>query len=122
MVTTPVTLLENLINAPSQQLWSEFYSVYWKAILIFCSKQGLRPSDARDVLQESMLTLFKHLNNGGFQYDTKKGKFRNYLFVIVRNKATDAYRRGKIRETISLGALQEKGAVLQKISEKFNKM
>lgn len=111
MYTTPVTLLDDLINAPSQRLWTEFYDIYWKAILNFCLKRGLDESDSRDVLQESMLAFYKHLVKGNFKYDKKKGKFRNLIFTIVRNKANDAYRRSKLRATISLDAILDQGCL-----------
>jgi len=113
MLTTPVTLLENLINNPDHRLWSDFYAIYWKTILNYCRKQGLSDSDSRDVLQETMLTLFKHLSAGGFRYNQQKGKFRNFLFTVVRNKVIDAFRRAQNRKTFSLDVLSDNAALIQ---------
>ncbi len=109
MLTTPATLLKNLTESPTQQLWADFYNIYWKAILGYCKKQGLNDADSRDVLQETMLAIFRILDKGGFKYDKSRGRFKNYLFQIVRHIVIDAYRRSKFRDSVSLDTLMESG-------------
>ncbi len=73
--------------------WDQFYSFYAPMIISFARKKGCSDSMAEDVLQETIVALYKSMPN--FEYDPNRGKFRSFLFRIASSKIIDSYRRGK---------------------------
>jgi RNA polymerase sigma-70 factor (ECF subfamily) len=100
MIETDETLLERVKRLDAHQAWQEFYKAYWSAILRYARKLGLSDDQAREVLQETMVTLMRQLPT--FTYDRKRGKFRNYLLTIVHRKSLAALRRAKGLPEVSL--------------------
>src|SRR2546427_8090013 len=90
-LTTHKSLLARLKDSPRECDWELFYHQYWAVILSFAQKRGLDEHAAQDVLQETMLVLMRRLPD--FNYDTARGKFRNWLLTIVVNKTREALRR-----------------------------
>lgn len=101
MQATRTSLLER-VRSEDGRAWEEFYSVYWEPILRYSRKLGLRDADAGDVLQETMVALMSILPR--FEYDRRKGKFRNFLLTIVHRKCLAAHRRAKRRGEVPLEA------------------
>ena len=64
------------------------HQLYGRRSLAFLSTLGVRGSDAEDVLQKSWLSVIEHLRKKPFT-----GSFRAWLFQILRNTATDAFRK-----------------------------
>ncbi len=79
------------LQAFDEDSWTHFYDKYAPVILNFAKKRGCSGELAEDVLQETVISLFKHLPK--FNYMQEKGRFRSYLFRIVESKIVDAYRR-----------------------------
>ncbi|OGV34966.1 MAG: hypothetical protein A2020_13385 [Lentisphaerae bacterium GWF2_45_14] len=90
---TSATFIGMLKNE-NELSWSVFYRNYAKLILNFALKRGCSRELAEDVLQETVMALFRYLR--GFDYDKKKGKFRSLLFKITESKVVDAFRKNKI--------------------------
>lgn len=80
--------------------WEEFYSIYWAPIIRYARKLGLQESEAHDVLQETMVALMSILPK--FQYDRKKGKFRNFLLTIVHRKCLGVHRKTKRKAEVGI--------------------
>ena len=76
-------MLSRLRDLGDHDSWSAFDERYRELILRYCRRKGLQPSDAEDVRQMVMLNLAKQLRT--FQYDVHKGRFRQYLGMVVRN-------------------------------------
>lgn len=91
MVETSETLLRRLREGATDDAWEDFYRLYWPAIVDYGRRVGLDHAQAKDVLQETMLTLMQLLPS--FTYDRGKGRFRNFLFTIVHRKALGRLRR-----------------------------
>lgn len=92
-LATSATFIGMLKNE-NELSWSVFYRNYSKLILNFALKRGCSRELAEDVLQETVMSLFRYLR--GFDYDKKKGKFRSLLFKITESKVVDAFRKNKI--------------------------
>jgi len=99
MERTRVSLLEK-VRTSDNRAWEEFYAVYWGPILGYCRKIGLSDADGQDVLQASMMQLMRQLPT--FQYDRKKGRFRNFLITIVHRQALKHFRKQKRLKEIAL--------------------
>ena len=78
---TSKTLLLKLKDREDQDAWSEFYKKYSGFIIGFCRNRGCSDTMCQDVLQETMVQIWKYILN--FNYDSAKGRFRSYLFQVV---------------------------------------
>ena len=67
------------------------YSRYREPLYAFLRRSGLEPSDAEDLYQDIWLGIAKSPN--GF----RGGNFRAWLFQVARNRATDRFRRRRLR-------------------------
>lgn len=102
MIDTNQTLLDRLKALPAHDAWREFYDGYWSPILRYARRLGLSSHQAEEVLQETMVALMRILP--GFQYDPRRGRFRNFLLTIVHRKGLQALRRTRRQTTIALDA------------------
>jgi RNA polymerase sigma-70 factor (ECF subfamily) len=61
--------------------WPEFHERYGQLLYRYARARGAKHEEAEDIVQEVELGLFKAIE--GFEYDTRKGRFRNYLRSAV---------------------------------------
>ena len=78
---TPPSLLERIRDHDDARAWETFCDVYSPMLYDYCRKRGLQSSDAADVVQESLLRVTKGILK--FEYDPRRGRFRDWLFKIV---------------------------------------
>lgn len=104
-LATSATFIGMLKNE-NELSWSVFYRNYSKLILNFALKRGCSRELAEDVLQETVMSLFRYLR--GFDYDKKKGKFRSLLFKITESKVVDAFRKNRIGTVFDEKQLSDK--------------
>jgi RNA polymerase sigma-70 factor (ECF subfamily) len=90
MITTPVSLLEQLRRPDEQAAWVEFVRLYGPLLFYWARKAGLQESDAADLTQEVFAVLVQKLPE--FRYDEHKS-FRAWLRTIALNKWRDGRRR-----------------------------
>ncbi len=90
---TPLSLIVRLQRPDDELAWEEFVDIYVPVIVGFLRSKGLQEADARDVTQETLRAV-KH-RIAGFDPPSEKGRFRNWLFVIVRSKLADHWRARK---------------------------
>ena len=83
---TETSLFVGLQSNGYEKIWSYFYDKYAPLISRFALRTGVPAEDVCDVLQETMLALYMALPS--FQYDPKKGKFRNYVLLITSRKCS----------------------------------
>jgi RNA polymerase sigma-70 factor (ECF subfamily) len=81
---TNPSLLYRLRNVDDRQAWEEFVEIYGPAVYGFGRKKGLQHADAADLTQAVFWRLALHLPR--FTYDPQLGRFRAWLFTIVRNE------------------------------------
>lgn len=95
---TQLTLIARLQDPKDQEAWQRFEARYRELVVRFSTRQGLQPTDAEDVAQTVFGALFRAMPR--FTLDAAKGRFRSYLFRVVRNEIS----RVRARESRPAGA------------------
>ena len=88
---TRVTLLNRLKDWRDQSSWQEFFDIYWKLIYGVARKAGLTETEAQDVVQETLLSVAKHIPT--FKYDPAIGSFKGWLLNMTRWRIVDQLRK-----------------------------
>lgn len=90
MDTTQSSLLWAVSEHGDEQAWNLFYRIYAPMLRQFSRRMGLNEVEADDVLQEVLLVVHRALREKS--YDPAKGRFRGWLFGVVRHRALSAQR------------------------------
>ena len=97
--TTRATLLERLHDGANALAWEEFFDHYWPTIYAFARHRGCSEHTSEEIVQDVMLVIFEHRDV--YQYDPTRGRFRDWLGTVVRNKVAEHRRRpaNRVRAT-----------------------
>jgi RNA polymerase sigma-70 factor (ECF subfamily) len=87
---TRPTLLSK-VRRGDEEGWSRFYEFYEDFIYSAARGAGLSHEEARDILQETMITVQNYV--AGFAPDETRARFRTWLKRIVQSRIADHYRR-----------------------------
>jgi RNA polymerase sigma-70 factor (ECF subfamily) len=79
--STRITLLTRLRSPTDAEAWRTFVDLYLPLVYRYCRKRGLQDADARDVTQQVLANVHRAMES--FEYDPRKGKFRNWLGTIA---------------------------------------
>jgi RNA polymerase sigma-70 factor (ECF subfamily) len=82
--TTHPSLLVRLRDRGDREAWGQFIQVYGPLVYGFARKQGLQDADAADLMQETLRVVAGAVR--GLEYDPRRGRFRGWLFAVVRNQ------------------------------------
>lgn len=88
---TRSSLIQQLHDWNDQDGWRDFFDTYWKLIYAVALKAGLSDAEARDVVQETVVSVARSLQAG--QYDRAQGSFKSWLCRVTRNRIVDHFRR-----------------------------
>lgn len=102
LIPTRTTLLERLKDWRDASSWQEFFDTYWKLIYSVAVKSGLKDAEAKDVVQETMISVAKHIPV--FKYDRNLGSFKLWLLNMTRWRISDQFRK---RESLVVPMFQE---------------
>jgi RNA polymerase sigma factor (sigma-70 family) len=86
---TQLTLLSK-VRRGDEEGWSRFYELYQDFIYSAARGAGLSHEEARDVVQETMITVQNYVSS--FVPDEGRARFRTWLRRIVRSRIADQYR------------------------------
>jgi RNA polymerase sigma-70 factor (ECF subfamily) len=90
-LATHASLLERLKHLEDQGSWQEFYTTYRKLIFSFALRHGLTPTEAEEVVQETVITVARNLPE--FRYDPKRCSFKTWLFNLTQWRIQDQLRK-----------------------------
>jgi RNA polymerase sigma-70 factor (ECF subfamily) len=80
-------LLVRLRDHQDHEAWAQFVDVYAPLIYDYGRRRGLQDADAADLTQ-TCLRRFA-VSVGSLEYDPQRGRFRGWLFTLVRNLLRD---------------------------------
>ncbi|MBI4327029.1 MAG: sigma-70 family RNA polymerase sigma factor [Chloroflexi bacterium] len=90
-IATRASLLEKLTNLDDQASWQRFFDTYARLIHGVALKAGLSETEAQDVVQETVISVAKHLP--GFRYDPKICSFKTWMLRLTRWRIIDQLRK-----------------------------
>ena len=70
--------------------WERFFQTYGPLIRMHGKDCGVPEGALDDLVQNVMLSVFKQSKR--FEYDPARGRFRDYLRMIIRARANDFFR------------------------------
>jgi len=82
VLSTQLSLLEDLASPRQEMAWPVFLSRYGGIVQDWCRQWGASAEEAEDIVQETLLRVF--LNIGQFQHRGRYS-FRSWLKTIARN-------------------------------------
>lgn len=91
LIPTRETLLSRLRDWSDQESWREFFSLYHSVIYREARRRGLTDTEAKDVVQETMISVAKAMP--GFRYRKERGSFKGWLLNLTRWRINDCLRR-----------------------------
>jgi len=115
---TRPTLLSK-VRRGDEDGWSRFYEFYEDFIYSAARAAGLSHEEARDVLQETMITVQNYV--AGFVADDTRARFRTWLKRIVQSRIADQYRR-KRRNPLELAANANHAASDEPVTSKTDQI
>jgi len=101
MHTTPPTLLERVRQVSDESAWGRLVDLYTPLLFGWARRCGESEHDAAELVQEVFVALLQTLPD--FQYDQRRGRFRNWLHTLLVNKL----RTGKRRNALHVNALEQ---------------
>jgi RNA polymerase sigma factor (sigma-70 family) len=115
LIPTRASLLARIKNLEDHESWQDFFDTYWKLIYGVSVKRGLTPTEAKDVVQESMCAAMKHMPN--FNYDRTVGTFKAWLLNMVRWRIADEFRKRAPVKNMPGGARVDTTEVLENVPD-----
>jgi RNA polymerase sigma factor (sigma-70 family) len=81
---TRLSLVIRLRDPGDAAAWRTFVDVYAPAVFAFARRGGLQAADAADLTQDVCRNVAQAMRAS--QFDENRGRFRGWLFTIVRNQ------------------------------------
>ena len=88
---TQPALLQRLREGSDHLAWDEFFDRYWRVLFGAARRRGCSEHTAEEIVQDVMFAVFQ--SQDVFHYDPSRGRFRDWLAALVRNKVAEHRRR-----------------------------
>ena len=106
-LATRRSLVDRLANWNDQKNWQEFFNTYGKLIFSVARKSGLTETEAEDVVQETVLTVAKKVDQ--LKYDPAVDSFKGWLLKVTRWRILDQLERRKRSQSLCTSAATVEG-------------
>jgi RNA polymerase sigma-70 factor (ECF subfamily) len=90
-VPTRRSLLSRIKNPEDPESWRDFHDTCHPLIRTIALRAGLSATDADDVVQDTLLTVSRTIQN--FNGDPGRGSFKGWLYHVTRSRTADHHRR-----------------------------
>lgn len=90
MLSTSLSLLDELRTTSDGACWERFVRLYTPVLGIWANRLGLSSSDTEDLLQDVFSLLVQKI--GMYQPDNQ-GRFRDWLRVVLTNRFRERWRK-----------------------------
>ena len=88
---TSITLLERIRDPGNNDAWERFASFCQPVIWRYARQLGCNDGMCQDIVQETLVDLIRIMAT--FRYDPANGRFRSFLYQVVRRRVCNAWRR-----------------------------
>lgn len=105
---TRESLIARLPDHADSAAWQEFVDLYEPLIYGIGRRHGLQPNDAKDLVQEVLTAVAGSISR--FEADSKRGRFRSWLFRVARNQALIQLRK-LTRQPATVGEVEVEVAI-----------
>ena len=85
-----------------REAWESFVDLYGPIIFAFARHRGCAACDAADVVQEVLTKVTRRMRT--FEFDPAKGRFRTWLYTVVKTHLIDRSRRESARPHLVMDA------------------
>jgi RNA polymerase sigma factor (sigma-70 family) len=92
---TNLSLIKNVRDPSDAESWRRFHDFYAPLLMRYLRRLGLEEDRANDLVQDVFVRLLQTLP--GFELDSKRGRFRSYLWKLTYSALVDQARRVKAR-------------------------
>lgn len=100
-IPTRQSLLERLRKWDDQESWQEFFETYWKLIYRTAIKSGLTSQEAEDAVQETIISVAKHMPTFQYRSSEAGGSFKQWLLRLTKWRINDQLRK-RLRGVLSI--------------------
>lgn len=90
-IPTRYSLLSRLEDRADQDSWRDFFKTYWRLIYSVAVNSGLTETEAKDVVQETIICVARDIHK--FKRDRSLGSFKGWLRSIIRWRIADQLRK-----------------------------
>jgi RNA polymerase sigma factor (sigma-70 family) len=91
LIPTRYSLLSRLKDWDDNESWRVFFDTYWRLIYATALKAGLKPTEAQEVVQETIICVAKDIQK--FKRDRRLGTFKGWLRNLTRWRIADQLRK-----------------------------
>ena len=93
LIPTRASLLERLRLWSDNASWQDFFDTYWKLIYGTARLAGLSPTESEDVVQETIVSVAKHMPDFKYRPGPDGGSFKGWLLKLTKWRIKDQFRR-----------------------------
>lgn len=93
LIPTRASLLERLCLWSDNASWQDFFDTYWKLIYGTARAAGLSPSESEDTVQETIISVAKHMPDFRYRPGARRGSFKRWLLNLTKWRIKDQFRR-----------------------------
>jgi RNA polymerase sigma factor (sigma-70 family) len=91
LAPTRWTLIERLKKTEDSRSWQDFFDNYWRLIYSAARKMGCTEAEAQDVVQETVISVFKSIPS--LETKAERGSFKSWLLKITHRRIIDVLRK-----------------------------